>query len=90
MNNAVSVQAAGHATSALLSASFTVCVVFDLVFPEYAMHQAWQVYLPGFEWLSWSSFVLGLVESYAYGWFFALVWVPIYNLANNKYGERTE
>ena len=90
MNTPVSIRAVGHATSALLSISFAICVVFDLLFPDYAMHRAWQAYLPGFEWLSWSSFVLGLVESYAYGWFFALVWVPIYNLANSNIIERIE
>ena len=35
--------------------------------------------LPGFVWLSWKSFFLGLVEAYAYGWYLALVWIPIYN-----------
>jgi hypothetical protein len=43
------------------------------------MYKAWQDLLPGFEWLSWQSFSLGLIESWGYGWYFALVWVPIYN-----------
>lgn len=44
------------------------------------MYEAWRKLLPGFEWLSWQSFFLGLIESYGYGWYFALVWVPIYNV----------
>ena len=44
------------------------------------MYGAWQKLLPGFEWLSWKSFFLGFVEAYGYGWFFALIWVPIYNV----------
>ena len=44
------------------------------------MYQSWQRLLPGFTWMSWSSFGLGLIESYGYGWFVALIWVPLYNL----------
>jgi len=35
--------------------------------------------MSGFEWLSWQSYLLGLVEAWGYGWYFALIWVPIYN-----------
>jgi hypothetical protein len=31
-------------------------------------------------WISWSSFLLGLVVSYGYGWYVALIWVPLYNV----------
>jgi hypothetical protein len=59
--------------------TFTLCVVFDLLFPAHAaMFEAWRKLLPGFEWISWKSFALGLVESYGYGWYFALVWAPLY------------
>ncbi|MCF6325036.1 MAG: DUF5676 family membrane protein [Gammaproteobacteria bacterium] len=69
----------GHATSLLLAISFTLCVGFDLLLPDHAMYETWQKLLPGFEWLSWKSFLLGLIEAYGYGWYFALIWVPIYN-----------
>jgi hypothetical protein len=26
------------------------------------------------------SFSLGLIESYGYGWYVALIWVPLYNV----------
>ena len=80
MRNALSFSAVGHATSLFLAATFALCVGFDLVYPPYAMHEAWHPLLPGFEWLSFPSFLLGLVESYAYGWYIALVWVPLYNV----------
>ena len=80
MSNRISLMAFGHATSLLLAITFIVCVVFDLIFPEHAMYRAWQDLLPGFEWISWSSFFIGLTESYAYGWYFTLIWVPIYNV----------
>lgn len=43
------------------------------------MYEAWQKLLPGFEWLTLTGFLIGLVESYTYGWYFALLWVPLYN-----------
>ena len=80
MKSGVSLIAVGHASSLFLAITFALCVAFDLLFPEHAMYQAWQKLLPGFEWLSWQSFFLVLIESYGYGWYFALVWVPIYNV----------
>jgi len=79
MNARLSLLAVGHASSALLAISFTLCVIFDLIFPEHAMFKVWRDLLPGFEWLSWPSFFLGLLESYGYGWYVTLIWVPIYN-----------
>lgn len=79
MSKGISLTAAGHATSLLLMISFILCVAFDLLFPQHAMYEAWLKLLPGFDWLSWEDFVLGLVESYGYGWFIVLIWVPLYN-----------
>lgn len=84
MKHGLSVTAVGHATSLFLAISFALCVGFDLLFPAHAMYQAWQHLLPGFQWISWGGFLIGLVESYGYGWYAALIWVPIYNLANRK------
>ena len=80
MKPGLSLSAVGHATSLLLMISFILCVGFDLLFPGQAMYESWQRLLPGFQWLSWRSFLLGALESYGYGWYFALVWVPLYNV----------
>ncbi len=80
MKQGVSLVAVGHATSLLFVITFTLCVVWDLLFPEYAMFESWRKLLPGFEWISWKSFLLGFAESYGYGWYIALIWVPIYNI----------
>ena len=80
MRQSLSLKAFGHATSLFLAITFAACVVFDLVFPQQAMFQTWQKLLPGFTWISWKSFLLGLVESYGYGWYFTLIWVPLYNV----------
>ena len=80
MKRGLSLAAVGHATSIFLATPFVLCVGFDRLFPAHAMYQTWQHLLPGFEWISWKSFVLGLVESYGYGWYAALIWVPLYNV----------
>lgn len=80
MKRGISLVAVGHATSLFLAITFALCVGFDLVFPQHAMYQAWQKLLPGFQWISWKSFFLGLIESYAYGWYFTLIWTPLYNV----------
>jgi hypothetical protein len=48
------------------------------------MHAAWEQLLPGFKFISVSSFFLGLVEAYLYGWYIALVFVPLYQLFNRQ------
>ncbi len=88
MKTGVSLLAVGHATSLFLAISFMLCVAFDLLFPDYAMYRSWQALVPGFVWLSWKSFLIGLIETWAYGWYFALIWVPIYNFVALK-GEKS-
>ena len=90
MKQGVSLVAVGHASSALLAISFTLCVSFDLLFPDMAMYQVWLKLLPGFEWLSWKSFFLGLAESYGYGWYITLIWVPIYNFVVSRQSKAAE
>jgi hypothetical protein len=80
MRTGISLYAVGNATSLFLAITFALCVGFDLLFPEYAMYKVWQDLLPGFEGLTVKSFFFGLVEAWAYGWYFALIWVPIYNV----------
>lgn len=71
--------ALGMSLGLFLAVTFVLCVLFDLWFPSLEMHSAWMRLLPGFTWLSWPSFLLGLAESFAYGWYVALVFGPLYN-----------
>lgn len=60
--------------------TFVFCVVYGLLVPS-AFHaaQVLEAILPGFKWLSLGSFILGVVESFLYGAYAGLVFVPIYN-----------
>jgi len=82
----VSIYAVGMSLGLFLAVTFVVCVLFDLVFPGYAMNPVWAPLFPGFTWLSWTSFLIGLVESVAYGWYVALVFAPLYNFFAAKFG----
>lgn len=79
--------ALGMSLGLFLAVTFALCVGFDLLFPKMAMYQTWLRLLPGFAWFSWSSFFLGLIESFAYGWYVALVFAPLFNFFA-AYGDR--
>ncbi len=84
MNKRISLVAIGHASSLFLAISFTICFVFDYFFASSAMYPAWGTLLPGFDGINLKSFIIGFAESYAYGWYFVLVWVPLYNYFVSK------
>lgn len=69
----------GLSLSLLFVISYVLCVALGLVWWDAGLHQPWLQFLPGFTWLSWGSFLLGLGESFAYGWYIALVFTPLFN-----------
>lgn len=76
----IPVFALGMSLSLFLVISYVLCVIGYLVFPGLPInHAALTIFLPGFELLSWPTFLLGLVESFAYGWYVALIFGPLYN-----------
>jgi len=87
MNCKLRISAIGHATSLFLVVSYLLCVGWGILFGSAQMYTVWAPLLPGFNWLSWGDFFLGLVETYGYGWYFALLWVPLYNWFNNRPGK---
>jgi hypothetical protein len=50
------------------------------------MNPVWSPLLPGFTWLTWPSFFLGLVETFVFGWYVALVFGPLYNFFAARFG----
>jgi len=69
----------GMSLGIFLAVTYVLCVGFDLIFPGQAMYETWLRLLPGVTWLTWPSFFLGLVESFAYGWYVALIFAPLFN-----------
>jgi hypothetical protein len=69
----------GMSLGLFLAISFVLCLLLGLIVPDARLHMVWLQFLPGFVWLTWQSVLLGLVESLAYGWYAAMVFVPLYN-----------
>lgn len=66
--------------------SFVLCVIYGLVVPA-RLHavQVLEAVLPAFTWLTFPGFVLGLLESFLYGAYVGLVFVPIYNALSRRW-----
>lgn len=63
-----------------LAITLVLCVLGYLFFPGLPIqHSALAIFLPGFALLSWPGFFLGLIESFGWGWYAALVFGPLYN-----------
>jgi ammonia channel protein AmtB len=76
------------ALGCFLAASFTLCVVGGLIAPGLPIkHVTLQAVLPGFVWISPGAFVLGLVESFLFGVYAGLVFVPLHNLFARRWGR---
>jgi hypothetical protein len=83
----IPVVAFGMSLGIFLALTFVLCVLFDLWLPEKAMNPVWAPLLPGFTWIDWPSFFLGLIEAFAYGWYVALVFGPLYNFFAARFGN---
>lgn len=66
--------------------TFLVCVAYGLVAPpSLHMAKALEVLLPGFRWLQPVGFFIGLVESFLYGAYAGLLFVPLHNLFHRRF-----
>lgn len=67
--------------------SYLLCVVYGLIAPaSLHMTQFLEITLPGFKWLTPLGFIIGLIESFLWGVYIGLVFTPIYNFFNRKWG----
>lgn len=67
--------------------SFTLCVIYGLIVPQ-SLHPVLvlEAVLPAFKWLTFPGFALGLIESFLYGAYTGIVFVPIYNFFLRRWG----
>lgn len=66
--------------------SFVFCTLYGFLTPS-GVHMSvflLQV-LPGYELHSWRGFFLGLIQSFLYGAYAGLVYVPIYNFMHRRW-----
>lgn len=71
-----------------LAISYILCVLYGLAVPArmHGMSAFLEAVLPAFKWLTFGGFILGLIESFLYGVYIGLVFVPIYNFINKRWG----
>jgi hypothetical protein len=82
---ALSIVVLGLSLSVFFAITYVICIVGYLLLPGFPVqHAALSIFLPGFELLSWHSFFLGLVESFIWGWYIALVFGPLYNFFSRR------
>ena len=68
---------------------FVSCLVYGLLTPtSIHMNAFLEQLLPGYKPLSWKGFSIGLIESFLYGAFAGLVYVPVYNFLNRNFSNR--
>lgn len=71
-----------------VAVSFTLCMIWGLFMPEAEqMYPFWEQILPGFKWISWLDFIIGLVGSFIYGIYAGIVYVPIHNFFNKRWSK---
>ena len=75
----IPVMALGMSLGTFFTLTYLLCIVFDLWLPESAMNPVWSPLLPGFTWLTWPGFFIGLLETFAYGWYIALIFCPLFS-----------
>ena len=69
--------------------SFVVCVIYGLIVPASLHAQGLlEAVLPAFKWLTFGGFCLGLIESFLYGAYVGLVFVPVYNALYRRNSAR--
>lgn len=72
--------ATGLSLGLFLAITYVLCIALGLAWRDAGAHETLLELLPGFIWLTWPSFFLGLAETFALGWYIALVFVPLFNL----------
>lgn len=73
----------GWSVGGLLAISYILCVVWDVIFPGWAMYPVWENLLPGFSW-SAAGLAIGFIEALAYGFYVAIIFVPLFNYLQKR------
>ena len=83
--SSLSIKRLGLSLSTFFAISYVICILGYLLMPDFPVkHEALSLFLPGFKLLSWQSYFLGLIESFIWGWYIALVLGPLYNFFRRR------
>jgi hypothetical protein len=75
----------GRALDLFLLVTCLLYIGFGFVVPgRFQLAEAWAPLLAGFEWLTLQGFLAGAADSLLYGWYVAVILVPLYNYFGRK------
>ena len=69
----------GLTLGCFLVITYIGCVLYGLLGFQQGMHQLLFQIIPGFTWINWPSFFIGLFWNFVWGWYIALVFAPLFN-----------
>lgn len=76
----LAIGALGASLSAFFVVTYVLCILYGLAVADQGFHRTLMpMLLPGFVWLTWPAFFIGFAWAFAYGWYVALVFTPLYN-----------
>ena len=79
----------GLGLSLFATFTYVVCILGYIFVPGLPIqHSALAIFLPGFELLSWRSFLIGLAEVFLGGWYVTLIFVPLFNFFTARLDRR--
>lgn len=69
----------GLSLGSFFAITYVLCVLYGMLVSDIGMHVLLPQLLPSFTWITWPSFLFGLVLSFIYGWYVAVVFGPLFN-----------
>lgn len=71
----------GLSLGTFLVIGYLACLALALIVPDRGLHQPWLQFFPGFDWTP-LGMLIGLAESFVYGFVSGLLFAPIANFYN--------
>ena len=69
-----------------MAVTFTICMIGGVIAPGLPIpHRTLELLLPGFTWISPSSFVLGLAETFFYGAYTGWLFASLHNFFSGRW-----
>ena len=75
--------------SLVFTQTYILCVLWNIVEPKPVYIGMLEMFLPGFKWLTFGSFLIGMAESFLYGAYVAAAFVTLHNYFYKK-NQRNE
>lgn len=69
----------GLSLGSFFAVTFLLCIALGLIMPDGGIHKLWLQFIPGFEWLTWRSVLIGLLWTQIYAWYAAVMFGALFN-----------